>query len=1024
VTGWPIRAIEVSNPEAHGRDEVPTFVGTVADALLTPGSLRMSRPQMIRSIVLIAAAILSTQCKLAGRTDGAASGEVPGSVRLALTTPGGLTFTSVSYELLESSGTVEKSGQIDVSQSNVAATVIGGVRPERGLTVELDAASTDGATKCTGTSAPFDVTANHTTSVTVTLRCPAKPTGAVAVNASVNECPSINSGGANPSEANVGAAIALIASATDPDNGPSPLSYSWSATGSAGALSDPSLAMTSFVCSTSGSATITVVVSDGDPACDATMSFDVVCDAAGVTLFPNVHVADQSTNAALTSYDSVSGQLVYSVATPAVAKLQPGDVLVSGAAVGTVAPHGYMRKVVSVQMTGGGALVSTTPAALKDVVSSAKIDATQAYTTGGVTRFTPTVTGVTLGDGTGGPGPDAGFNGGPGGPGPDAGAKASSALALSATPGPMPPLPGFPAPTPVATAPSNGININLNNVSIQFPPGGGSVGTDTISGQLQATLNGWINVNATPFVHIDLDGCGFACQYLRHFDVGINLDQRADVQADVEASVMIQPFSQKLADIDLGVFCTYVLCWFPTFEVDAEIGISGQISISLHATDDVSVSLGAQFNDDNRGHSGWQPLANPTVKGSFDVPSVNLSVTASAGVKGEFSLLLYDVVGSTASTEAALVFDIATPHRPFVDFKLELTQSVGIEATVFGIVGVNPELPIATLDFPLGQSPNIPPIIVSTSPPSGSASPREQLSLQVQAYDLQDGTSLTYAWTDEAGLFLGNQATVNAPSVPAGVHDFTVAVTDAVGATTRATIHGVTVSALTPPPTIAISAPTNNAAEFSGLPFALAATVQDDHGVSLCGNPSWAFKWMDETTGTPLALGCTGSATLSTAGAHVLSLTATGPSGAPTIAKVVVTVSAPQALQASIVSGLVPNKTSGTVNYLMSTESTCLPAPVQQLVGQAIGGSPPYTYRWIVQPLPKSGTTPPPVTIATTASTSTAAFPSSWFSLLSPEAQTNAGELVTLTFQATDSTGATATAETPPQGLQWVCVSG
>jgi len=112
-------------------------------------------------LLALAIAALSTQCSSGPPSGGLPSpnqmppGEVTGTVGLQLTNASGLRFNSVQYKLLESTGTVEKSGTIDVSQSSTISTIIGGVRPGQGLTVELDAASTDGAVKCTGTSSPL-----------------------------------------------------------------------------------------------------------------------------------------------------------------------------------------------------------------------------------------------------------------------------------------------------------------------------------------------------------------------------------------------------------------------------------------------------------------------------------------------------------------------------------------------------------------------------------------------------------------------------------------------------------------------------------------------------------------------------------------------------------------------------------------------------------------------------------------------------------------------------------------------------
>jgi hypothetical protein len=114
----------------------------------------------------------------------------------------------------------------------------------------------------------------------VHLDCHKPPrTGSVSVEGIVNVCPSIDSLEATPSRTIVGHAVALNVGASDPDNGPQPLTYHWSA--SAGTLSSDSALNPTFTCTAPGPATITVAVSDGDgqPGCAASQSLVVSCAA-------------------------------------------------------------------------------------------------------------------------------------------------------------------------------------------------------------------------------------------------------------------------------------------------------------------------------------------------------------------------------------------------------------------------------------------------------------------------------------------------------------------------------------------------------------------------------------------------------------------------------------------------------------------------------------------------------------------------------------------------------------------------
>ncbi len=81
-----------------------------------------------------------------------------------------------------------------------------------------------------------------------------------------NVCPTVDGIGANPGEVLVGSTIALTGAAHDADTGPSALSYQWQATG--GTLSNATAQNPTFTCATPGTASVTLTVSDGDPAAE------------------------------------------------------------------------------------------------------------------------------------------------------------------------------------------------------------------------------------------------------------------------------------------------------------------------------------------------------------------------------------------------------------------------------------------------------------------------------------------------------------------------------------------------------------------------------------------------------------------------------------------------------------------------------------------------------------------------------------------------------------------------------------
>ena len=187
-----------------------------------------------------------------------------GSLQFALQLANGSTVSSASYVILGPNG-FTKAASLNVANSSTISTVIGGLPAGTGYAITITATSTDGTTNCGG-SASFNVTAGGTTTVTVGLTCHEAPkTGSIAINGTVNVCPSIDSVSSDPPVGNV---IALSSAASDVDNGPQPISYHW--TTSSGTLSSATAQNPTLTCTTPGVASLTLSVSDGDPACNST----------------------------------------------------------------------------------------------------------------------------------------------------------------------------------------------------------------------------------------------------------------------------------------------------------------------------------------------------------------------------------------------------------------------------------------------------------------------------------------------------------------------------------------------------------------------------------------------------------------------------------------------------------------------------------------------------------------------------------------------------------------------------------
>lgn len=108
--------------------------------------------------------------------------------------------------------------------------------------------------------------------------------------------------------------------------------------------------------------------------CDSNQSGTGSGPDASVILQPGAQIADATTCQALKSYDPSSGTLRFDAAAPQVQRWTAGDVAVSGPCPG--APAGFLRRIVSIGKDGTDLVLSTTQAALGDVIKNGGAEGT------------------------------------------------------------------------------------------------------------------------------------------------------------------------------------------------------------------------------------------------------------------------------------------------------------------------------------------------------------------------------------------------------------------------------------------------------------------------------------------------------------------------------------------------------------------------------------------------------------------------------------------------------------------------
>ena len=201
--------------------------------------------------------------------------ESAGSIGLSLTAAAGVTLNSVTYNVTGNGFT--KTGAIDTSGSPTVSGTIGGIPAGKGYTIALTAKSVEGDTFAG--SATFDVTAGTATSVTIRLNGSVKTgNGSVAVNGTINVNPRIDEVTVTPQTVFVGSSVKLLAVGSDPDAGPSPLTYYWSTTG--GVIDNPTGPSATLTSATPGTFTIKLTLSDGDATDTATTTVTFVRPSA------------------------------------------------------------------------------------------------------------------------------------------------------------------------------------------------------------------------------------------------------------------------------------------------------------------------------------------------------------------------------------------------------------------------------------------------------------------------------------------------------------------------------------------------------------------------------------------------------------------------------------------------------------------------------------------------------------------------------------------------------------------------
>jgi hypothetical protein len=188
--------------------------------------------------------------------------------QVALALPAGWVALEVAWVVHRADGSTVATGTEDVGVPQDTLSLGFALPAGQGNILYLNVLTASGVT-CNGTSAPFDVIPGVPGDISVAMSCQ-------TTDYAQNGCPAILVQGPTPPAATVpDGTVSVAVTAGDPDGTAVP-SLAWVATG--GKFSDTTAGSTLYTCSTAGTQTIFLTVTDQVPSgCSTTFLLPVTC---------------------------------------------------------------------------------------------------------------------------------------------------------------------------------------------------------------------------------------------------------------------------------------------------------------------------------------------------------------------------------------------------------------------------------------------------------------------------------------------------------------------------------------------------------------------------------------------------------------------------------------------------------------------------------------------------------------------------------------------------------------------------
>lgn len=389
-------------------------------------------------------------------------------------------------------------------------------------------------------------------------------------------------------------------------------------------------------------------------------------ETPGVVVKQDVRVLDASARESLEDFaldlESGRGELRFKAGDPALAAFEAGQILVTEP-VDSVAPYGFLQRIVEKHEEGGEVVFTTTQATLEEVFEEAVIDYFQTLTAADVVSTTAHYEGISFEI------PDVANLGGS--------KKASYEFA-----------------------------VDFDKVLIDLDKD-----HETLDDQLR--LDGKFRFNAGAEAKIDIGWTG-----LNHFKFLLHVSEEADLK--LEGSLK-KAFEEKVevARYSFGSFTIMVGVVPVVFAVDMElsVGASGQLEAHLvvQAEQSAELKLGAEYKGGK-----WANLSGFESDFDFPTPEITAKASARGFVKPQLGISIYGLAGPYAFAQAFVEADAEYKRDPF--WRLEAGLDFGMGLTVkLPVVGKLADWHegFEAIRVKLGDSPNQKPALELLSPSDG-----------------------------------------------------------------------------------------------------------------------------------------------------------------------------------------------------------------------------------------------------------------------------------------------------------------